>query len=222
MTKSQQTFSRSDDPQGSPEWIKQRVGKVTASRLKDWLAVGVKGQPLKARADYERELAFEAEFKVPFTRFVTSAMEQGQIMEEFLKRQYEQHYDVIVRPVGCYYNDVFVASPDGEIGDEGLIECKWVYDASFSSVLVDGVPGDHMLQIQGQLWASGKKWCDYVVGNQNTKKFVVVRVERDEAMIESISNSLKDYKLSVTVKTDNVFDFSEQPKLSPIQVDEEF
>lgn len=222
MTKSQPTFKYLDAPQGSPEWVEARVGKVTASRLKDWLAVGVKGQPLKARADYERELAFEVEFKVPFERFVTSAMLQGQEMEEFLKKQYAQHYDVIVKPVGAYYNDSFVASPDGEIGADGLVECKWVYDTTFSKVLTEGVQDDHMLQMQGQLWASSRKWCDYVVGNQHTGKFTVIRVERDEAIIKQIEDSLKDHKLSVWVKSDNVFDFTEQPKLSPITVDEEF
>lgn len=216
------TFKYLDEPQGSPEWVNARVGKVTASRLKDWLAVGVKGQPLKARADYERELAFEVEFKVPFERFVSAAMEQGSLMEEFMKRQYSQKYDVIIKPVGCYYSDAFVASPDGEIGADGLIECKWVYDTTFSEVLTNGVPNDHMLQIQGQLFASGRKWCDYVVGNQHVGKYTVIRVERDEAIIKQIEDSLTDYKLSVQVQSDNVFDFSEQPKISPITVDEEF
>jgi exodeoxyribonuclease (lambda-induced) len=216
------TFKLLDAPQGSPEWVEARVGKVTASRLKDWLAVGVKGQPLKARADYERELAFEVEFKVPFERFVSNAMLQGQEMEEFLKRQYAQHYDVIVKPVGAYVSKSFVASPDGEIGADGLLECKWVYDTTFSSVLVDGVPNDHMLQIQGQLWASGRKWCDYVVGNQHTGKFIVIRVERDEAMIKTIAESLVNPSIQVWKSPDNVFDFTEQPKLSAITVDEEF
>lgn len=208
------TFKYSDAPQRSPEWVEMRVGKVTASRLKDWLATSKRdGKPLKSRTDYERELAFESEFKVPFTRFVTGAMEQGQQMEEFVKRQYEAKYNVIVRPVGCYHNESFVASPDGEIGEDGLLEVKWLYDTSFSEVLTSGVPADHMLQMQGQLWASGKKWCDYVAGNQNTGKFVVIKVERDEEMIKTIEESLKSPKLSVWVKSDNVFDFNAPPTI---------
>jgi exodeoxyribonuclease (lambda-induced) len=217
------TFKYLDAPQGSPEWVEARVGKVTASRLKDWLAVGKRdGKPLKSRIDYEKELAFEVEFKVPFERFVTNAMLQGQEMEEFVKQQYAQLKNVIVKPVGCYYSDAFVASPDGEVGADGLVECKWVYDTTFSDVLTEGVPDAHMLQIQGQLWASGRKWCDYVVGNQHTGKFTVIRVERDEAVIKAIEESLTDHKLSVWVKSDNVYDFTEQPKLSAITVDEEF
>jgi predicted phage-related endonuclease len=217
------TFKYSEAPQRSPEWIEIRTGKVTASRLKDWLATSKSGgKPLKARLDYEKELAFEREFNVPFERFVTAAMQQGQLMEEFLKRQYEKQFDVIVRPVGCYYSDSFVASPDGEVDGDGLVECKWVYDSSFSDVLTEGAPEAHMLQMQGQLWASGRKWCDYVVGNQHTGKFTVIRVARSEEVIKAIEDSLKDPKLSVWVKSVNVFDFSEQPKLSPLNLDKEF
>jgi predicted phage-related endonuclease len=214
-------FEYSDVPQRSPEWVEIRVGKVTASRLKDWLAVGKRdGKPLKARKDYETELAFECQFDVPFTRFITSAMEQGQIMEEFLKREYEKQFEVIVKPVGCYYNNFFVASPDGEIDGDGLLEAKWVYDTAFSDVLVNGVPEDHMLQIQGQLWASGRKWCDYVVGNNNSGHFKVIRVERDEEVIGRIRDSLKDAKLNTWVDTYNVFRFTNTPE--EIALDKEF
>lgn len=223
MTSKIDKFQYLDTPQGSPEWVEARVGKVTASRLKDWLAVSKRdGKPLMARLDYERELAFEIQFNVPFERFVTNAMLQGQEMEEFLKKQYAQLKDVIVKPVGCYYNDNFVASPDGEIADDGLIECKWVYDTTFSKVLTEGIPDEHMLQVQGQLWASNRQWCDYVVGNQHTGKFIVIHVTRNEGIIDNIANSFVDHKPDVWVRTDNVYDFTEQPKLSAITVDEEF
>lgn len=223
MSSNIDTFEYSDAPQRSPEWIQIRTGKPSASNLYRWLAVSKRdGKPLQARKDYEAELAFEAEFKVPFTRFVTSAMEEGQMMEEFLKRQYEQQYNVLVRPVGCYYNDYFVASPDGEVDGDGLVETKWVYDKTFSDVLVNGVPEEHMLQIQGQLWASGKQWCDYVVGNANTQRFVVIRVKRDEEIISRIRDSLKDGKISVWVSTANVFEFSEQPMSLSLNIDKEF
>lgn len=221
-------FEYSDAPQRSPEWVEIRVGKPTASRLKDWLAVGKRdGKPLQARRDYEAELAFEIRFNVPFTRFVTSAMEEGQLMEEFLKRQYERVNNVVVRTVGCYYNNYFVASPDGEVDGDGLIECKWVYDKTFSDVLANGVPEEHYLQIQGQLWAAGKQWCDYVVGNGNVGRFKVIRVQRDEETISRIRDSLKDAVLDLaSIDTTDVFEFSEIPEgempIQPLTLDKEF
>lgn len=220
MTKSQQgsklldvnKFEYSDAPQRSPEWVEIRVGKPTASRLKDWMATSKRdGKPLQARKDYEAELAFEVQFNTPFTRFVTRAMEEGTIMEDFIKRQYEKQMGVIVQPAGCYYNNYFVASPDGLVDGDGLVEVKWVYDKTFSDILVNGVPDEHMLQMQGQLWASGRKWCDYVVGNGNTNTFKVIRVERDEETIDRIRNSLKEGKLEVWVNAENVFKFTESP-----------
>lgn len=211
-------FNYSDAPQRSPEWIDRRVGRPSASNLYRWMAVSKRdGKPLQARKDYERELAFERHFNVPFTRFVNGAMEEGAIREDFLKRQYELLNNVIIRPVGCYYNEWFVASPDGEIGEDGLVECKWVYDQTFSDVLVNGVPDSHMLQMQGQLWASGRKWCDYIVGNANTNKYIVIRVERDEAVIDSIRSSLlekpvSDIKLYDAIK---IHDFTENVEREP-------
>lgn len=191
-------FMYNGDPQRSPAWVEKRVGRVTASRLKDWLAVSKRPNkegvhtPLKARADYELELAYERQFNVPFSGWQSSAMEQGQLMEDVVKTKYAKDHYVEVKPAGVFYNDWFAASPDGLIGEDGLIEIKWFWDSSFMDVLVNGVPDDYMLQMQGQLWASGRKWVDFVVGNGNTNKYKVIRVERDEEIIQRIKESLED------------------------------
>jgi len=73
--------------QRSKEWFELRQGKITASRLKDWMAVsiakGKEGTPLKARFDYERELLFEREFGVSFDFYVSEAMEDGINYEDY-------------------------------------------------------------------------------------------------------------------------------------------
>lgn len=55
-----------------------------------------------------------------------------------------------------------------------------------------GVPEKHYKQIQGQLWATGWGWIDYIALNFNTKKFVVIRVERDEELIEYMKLSVQE------------------------------
>lgn len=196
--------------QRSPEWVSIRAGRVTASRLADWMAVSKAknslGKPLKARADYEKELAYERLFNVPFEKFVTKAMELGNAYEDFVRQQYAKQTNQEVAFVGTFYNDKFAASPDGLVGDDGLLEIKWLQDASFTDVLADGVPEKHFLQMQGQLWASGRKWCDYVVGNYNTGKFKIIRVERDEETIDRIKESLENVNIEYTLSTDNLFD----------------
>lgn len=199
----------SDAPQKSPEWVAIRTGKVGASDLGRWLAVGVKGQPLKARQDLERELAFEKAFKTPFSRFVTGAMQQGIDNEDFVRDQYSSLQGVVVEKAGCFYNEHFVASPDGLVGDDGLLEIKWLQDASWTEVVVSGKPiPDHYSQMQGQLWASGRKWVDYVVGNGNTNRFKVIRVKRDEEEIARIAESVTAVVDIAPLETENVFEFS--------------
>lgn len=203
-------FAYSADPQGSPEWVNLRVGRVTASRLKDWLAVGKRdGKPLKARLDYERELAFEKQFNVPFTRFVTDAMSMGRMAEAFVREQYASVVGNAVTTCGAFYNERFVASPDGLVGDDGLVEFKWLYDTSFSDVLVSGIPDAYYMQVQGQLWATGRKWCDFVAGNGNTGYFKVIRVYPDLEMHKQIEDGLSAVDdLKYDINTDGLFQFN--------------
>lgn len=195
-------------PQKSPEWFKARLGKVTASRLSDWLAVSKAktgaGKPLKARLDYEKELMFERQFGVSFQTFVTDAMQEGIDYEDFAARQYEEATGNLVDECGCWYNDVFVASPDRTVGDDGLLEIKIVKDNTFTEVLISGVPDKHMKQIQGQLFATGRKWCDYVCLNFNTKQFVIIRVEPDTEFFEYLEIALQEQLVTEPFATTNL------------------
>lgn len=210
LLKGAKGFSYDDSPQRSPQWLHLHAGRVGASRLKDWLAVSKRdGKPLKARSDYERELAFERTFGVSFSRYVTGAMQEGIDNEGYVREQYAAQTGNIVREVGAFYNDYFIASPDGLVGDDGGVEIKWLQDSNWTEVLVSGKPlDDHMLQIQGNLYASGRKWWDYIAANGNTGRFIVIRVERDESSIKSIRDSLPVVATIEPLKTDGVFALS--------------
>lgn len=195
---SKQVFEYSGAPQRSPEWFALRRGKVTASRLCDWLAASkakdTVGKPLKARLDYEKELMFERQFGVSFNVYVSDAMQDGIDFENFARTQYNKITGRTMVECGAWYSAAFCASPDGTIGEDGLGEIKIVRDNTFTEILISGVPEKHWQQIQGQLWASGRKWCDYVAVNLNTKRVVIIRVEVDqefhdyleEAVIETL------------------------------------
>lgn len=200
--------------QRSPEWFKLRLGRVTASRLVDWLAVSkaakTQGQPLKARLDYEKELMFERQFGTSFETYVTPAMQDGIDFEDFARKQYEKITGNKVEECGAWYNEMFVASPDGTVAADGLLEIKVLKDTSFTEVLATGVPDKHWKQIQGQLGASGKKWCDYVAINLNTRKVAIIRVERDDEFIEWIELTLSEKLVVGELSTSNVFDFVDE------------
>lgn len=206
-------FEYSDAPQKSPEWHKLRIGKITASRLGDWLAVSKAknsiGKPLKPRLDYEKELMFERQFNTGFETWVSDAMQDGIDFEMFARRQYEKITGSIVLECGCWYSDLFVASPDGTVGDDGLVEIKVLRDNSFSSVLEEGVPDKHWKQIQGQLWASGRKWCDYVAINLNTKKIKIIRVLPDAEFHEWLELAVPEPLTVQPFSNEQLYDFAD-------------
>jgi len=203
-------FDYSSAPQRSPEWLQLHVGRVGASQLGAWLAVSKRdGKPLKARLDLEREIAFSKAFNVSFSRFTTAAMQAGIDNEDFVRQQYSSHEGVVVDEVGCFYNDYFVASPDGLVGKDGGLEIKWLQDSNWTEVLLSNKPlYEHYLQCQGNLWASGRKWWDYVAASPNTGRFIVIRVLPDAEIIAGISKSVVDVDNIKPLGTNGVFEFS--------------
>lgn len=207
--------------QRTPEWYALRLGKVTASRLTDWLAVskakGKEGTPLKARLDYEYELQYERQFHTSFERFVSAAMQEGIEFERFAIEQFTDQTGIPVYPVGAWYSDVFLASPDGGIGDpdkvargevEAIVEAKVLKDAAFMDVLLHGVPDKYMKQVQGQLKASGAKKGYFVAINRNTEKIKIIMVDADKDFNEYLDLSI-DEKLTVgEFDGKNLFDFT--------------
>jgi len=211
-------FDYDPAPQRSPEWFQRRLGVVTASRLSDLMARSKRdGTPLKACTDYLRELWFERKFGVSFNNYVTDAMLDGQVYEQFARQQYEKIKGVKVDACGCWYNDKFVASPDGIVADPshqvpgvsnwiGLLEIKILRDNKFTEVLLSGVPEDHFLQIQGQLMASGKEWCDYVAVNLSTKKISIWRVLPNAGAFKDIEEAINAENTIEEVSTTELYD----------------
>lgn len=188
-------FEHIQVPQRSPEWIQARVGKVTASRLGDFTNHLKNGNSSAVRNAYLRELAYERTFNVAFDHYSTLGMEEGAKNEDFVREQYEQYSGNTVVTCGIFANEDFAASPDGLIGDDGLVEIKWLYANKFSEILSTGtVPREHWMQIQGQLLATARQWCDYVAANGDTGKFVVIRVERDLEFSNVLIQLLEEYR----------------------------
>ena len=229
-------------PQRTPGWYKRREGKVSASRLEDFLSVSKAknsaGAKLKKRLDYELEIQYERQFKVSYNNYVSDAMLDGQVLETFAISQFEKITGLKVESVGCWYNDNFVASPDGIVGDDAVVEAKVLRDASFSALLAgtikkgkkatktteatedehipaiseNGVHSKFWKQMQGQLRASGRKFAWFIAINTNTKKIYMLRVERDETFMEWLDLNLTEIISEETkaFETKNVFDFRDE------------
>ncbi len=161
-----------DCTQGSPEWFTARLGLPTASEFATVMASGRAGMPSKTRSDYLKDLAGEIIWGVPRESYRNASMDRGNEMEAELRERYDQQ-NVLdggekALQVGFMRNGRKGASPDGLVGDVGMVEIKSQVPRLLIERLVSGeVPPEHMPQCQGNLWVAEREWIDIVIGYQH-------------------------------------------------------
>ena len=175
--------------QGTPEWFEARRGIPTASRFADVLA---KGQGI-TRRKYLLTLAGEAITGEVAESYSNAHMERGHVMEADARNLYSFAHDVEPELVGFMRRGRAGASPDSLIGTDGLLEIKSKLPHLLLDVLdKDKLPPEHVAQVQGQLWVSGRDWCDFVAYWPKLPLFCI-RVERDDAYISTLSQAVADF-----------------------------
>ncbi|KKN39458.1 hypothetical protein LCGC14_0743280 [marine sediment metagenome] len=172
--------------QGPDDWYKLRLGKVTASCFGKAIAAG-QG---KTRKTYMIQLIAERLTQSEQEGFSSAVMVRGQEIEPYAREYYELLNDVSIREVGFVErNENIGASPDGFIGEDGLIEIKCPLSTThIATILADKVPTTHKPQIQGQLWVCEREWCDFVSYDPRVRQrpFFCERVYRDEDYIKEL------------------------------------
>lgn len=182
--------------QGSPEWFLQRIGKVTASRIKDVIAKTKTGAST-SRANYLAELVAERLTGKATEGFSNAAMTWGTNCEPLARASYEASTCRMVAEVGMIDHPSIPmsgASPDGLISSDGLLEIKCPNTATHIATLLDGeMPSGHMAQVQWQLACTDRKWCDFVSFDPRMPpdmQMFLVRVDRDEKLIGTYENEV--------------------------------
>ena len=172
-----------DCAQNSPEWYAARLGIPTASRFKDILA---KGQGL-TRKKYLYTLAGEILTGEPAESYTNDHMERGKEMEAEAREMYAFQTGNDPVRVGFMRRGDVGCSPDSLLGEDGLLEIKTKLPHLHLEALEGRrLPPEHVAQVQGQLWISGRAWCDFVSYWPKLPLFVC-RVERDDAYIANLS-----------------------------------
>ena len=171
-----------DCEQGSDEWFAARLGVVSASNFAKTLSSGT------GRKTYMLQLAAESLTGVKADSYSNAAMEWGTANEPLARSAYEFETGSTVSEVGfCKLSDLIGASPDGLVSDDGLVEIKSPNTSTHIETVLSGkCPTKHKAQIQGQLWVTGRKWCDFVSFDprvQSEKALFIVRVDRDDTYI---------------------------------------
>jgi len=180
-------LERFDCEQNTPEWLEARRGLITASAMSDVLA---KGQG-KTRQTYMAKLIAERVTGMTSCNFYNDDMMRGHDAEPYAQKTYEKAAGVKVENVGFFRNFAEIGgvgySPDGVIGDDGLVEFKSRADHVQVKYLLglEKIPSANTKQVQTGLWVTGRKWCDYVCFNDYLPPFIR-RIERDEKLISEM------------------------------------
>jgi putative phage-type endonuclease len=179
--------------QRTDEWHAARLGKVTASKIADVMASGRAGAPSVTRANYLAQLLCERLTGRPTEGYTSEAMQHGTDNEPIAINAYEMLQDVIVTPIGFVDHPNIAmsgASPDGLVGDEGLIEVKCPNSATHLATLKGAdIDSRYMKQMQWQMACTGRAWCDFVSFDPRMPDHMqlhVQHVRRDDEMIGQI------------------------------------
>jgi len=192
--------------QRSDEWVRARLGKVTASRISDVVARTKSGWGA-SRFNYMAELVAEKLTGSPVDHYQTNAMIHGIETEPDARAAYEFEYDVDVTEVGFVDHPRIAmsgASPDGLVADQGMVEIKCPNTATHIDTLLGTPVADkYIKQIQWQLACTGREWCHFVSYDPRMPVSLalhVKRIERDDEMIASLEQDIATFLNEVEEK----------------------
>jgi len=190
--------------QGSPEWLAARAGRVTASRVADIMRKTSQGKVSAKRQTYLGEIVAERLSGQPIETFTSKAMQWGKDVEEESRRTYAFMHGVEVQQIGFAVHgkiEMAGASPDGLIGDDGLIETKSPESKThIESLLGAPIDPDYVTQMQWQMAVTGRKWCDWISYDPRfppEMQMHVRRVVRDPVVIVDLERAVTQFLAEV-------------------------
>lgn len=191
--------------QRTEEWYQARLGKVTASKVASVLAK----RDSATRADYLTDLVLERLTGKQQEFYQNEAMLHGVEAEPQARMAYEAETGNLVDELGFIDHPSianFGCSPDGVVGEDGLIEIKCPNSKTHLSTLLSGkAPSKYIPQMQTQMAVMNRQWCDFVSFDPRLPEdlqLFVIRVNRDDEYIakleEEVSIFLEEVDETVT------------------------
>ena len=183
--------------QRSEDWYSERCGKVTASRVKDLNAKPSKGKALNALGLTilaERLTGVQKETPTNF------AMQWGIDNEPHAIAAYENETGFFVNGTGLIdhpFIEMFGASPDGLVGENGQIEVKCPDTTThLNTLLTKKIPDEHIPQITCQLACTRRQWCDFVSYDPRLEpelQIIIIRVFAKDLNIEGLERDVRAF-----------------------------
>lgn len=190
-----------DVEQGSPEWFEVRNAIPTGSEFSK-IITSTGNASTQADTYMDRILAQIITGKSIQAFERTEYMERGVELEAEAADNYAFLYDVEPQKAGFFVHDdkIAGASPDRLIGDDGLLEIKCPAAHTHVSYLIkNDIDSAYIPQVQGQLWLTERKWCDWFSYHPDMKP-VCVRVYRDEEYIAKLEAAIRKFMDKLNAK----------------------
>jgi putative phage-type endonuclease len=185
--------------QGTDEWFSLRAGMPTASNFSK--LVTSKGEPSKSLPTYANLLAAELYAQKPLNDFEGNQWtERGHELEDLARTRYEFQHDIDVDQVGFITDDnkLHGCSPDGLVGERGLIEIKCLKTENHVKAILyyqnyGRTPPDYIQQTQGQMFICERDWCDLVFYHPELP-MLIIRQEQDAKIISALTLQLNEVR----------------------------
>lgn len=211
--------------QGSDEWHQMRCGLLTASEIKLILTPTLKVASNAKERAHLWELAAQRISKYVEPSYIGDDMLRGWEDELTARALYSERFAPVTE-CGFVTNDkwgfTLGYSPDGLVGDDGLIECKSRRQKfqiqTIVEHFVDGVvPDDFILQVQTGLLVTGREWCD-LVSYSGGLPMVTMRVEPNPEIQDAIVNAAAKFEARICeVVADYHEALATEPRLIPTE-----
>lgn len=204
-----------DLEQGSEDWFRARMGKVTASRLADVMAKTRSGYGA-SRKNYMMELLCQRLTGMREESYTNAAMQRGIELEPMARGRYEIEKDLLVTETGLVDHPTlknFSASPDGEVNDDGLLEIKAPNTAQHVEFIrTESIDRKYQLQMTGQMLCTERRWVDFVSYDDRLPELLQFKCKRFEFDQEMATDILLE--VSIFLKDLNELEQELQEKMS--------
>jgi len=193
-----------DCEQGSDLWYQSRLAIPTASVFHTVLARGKGGGDSITRRKLMLKLIGESLTGQPEESYQNAHMERGIAMEAEARELYALVSGLDPQPVGFLRRGRAGASPDSLVGDDGVLEIKTKLPSLHLETYLSGkMPAEHTAQVQGELWVSGREWCDFV-SYWPALPIFITRVYRDEDYIAKLSAAVDEFNAEMVTLTKQI------------------
>lgn len=189
--------------QGSPEWLAARAGSLGASQVADAIAKTKTGWGA-SRANIRARIVAERLTGQPMETFTNAAMVWGTEQEDNARTAYSFLHGHTVTQMGIALHPIIKgthASPDGLIGDDGLVEIKAPQTATHIETLKNQtIPARYVTQMDWQMACTGRRWCDFVSFDPRLPEemqLFVKRHHRDDARIAELESLVTEFLAEV-------------------------